>query len=254
MLERLGAEPALDDRELRLDRVVQPQGAVELVALVLGKRRGELDSSPLAEGISRAHAEQVAGQDGVDLVSDPGPLPDQARPVRHSSAQGAYLSIRDPDLRDEARGTELGQHAGVDLVGLDLGRRDRLGLHRVRDGDPPGSPPQHVDHRPPHRRRLDHDVVVGGERVGEDLEVGHLDPPDPAGSPALADGDLEKPLVHVHSEGAHLLLLRRIAIDFAGGRAARQLRIRARSATGRVVGRPDVTLGLAVHTLELGLP
>jgi hypothetical protein len=42
----------------------------------------------------------------------------------------------DPNLRQEAAGIELGQYAGIDLIGFDLRMRNEADLLRVSDYDP----------------------------------------------------------------------------------------------------------------------
>ena len=75
-------------------------------------------------------------QDGMHLVLDPRAMPDDLVAARHQPAQALGLGIGQPDLRQEARRPQRRQHAGVDLVGLDVSMRDRLDLQRVGHDHP----------------------------------------------------------------------------------------------------------------------
>jgi hypothetical protein len=66
-------------------------------------------------GRTPAVRDQVAGQDRVHLILDPGPLPDQVRPAAHLTAQLPGPLIRQPHRRQELRGQQLRQDPCVDL-------------------------------------------------------------------------------------------------------------------------------------------
>jgi hypothetical protein len=68
---------------------------------------------------------EVAGQDGVDLVLDPGPLSHQMRPTGHLPAQAAGPFVRQPHRRQEIGGQQLSQDPRVNLVSLELRLRSR---------------------------------------------------------------------------------------------------------------------------------
>lgn len=101
---------------LRHDLVVQPRPT--LGAAQVGVRAGR---------------DQVAVKDRLDDVLQTRSLPDDLIAPRHLTAQGLCRLIRDPDLRQEAAGVELRQHAGVDRVRLDLGMGDDVHLLRICD-------------------------------------------------------------------------------------------------------------------------
>ena len=190
--------------DLLVDGVVQAQRRRDRVALVLGQRgRGEEAAALASEAVRDGELDEVAREHGVDLVAQGGPLAHQPLAVGKAAAQRAGLLVWHPDLGQEVSGAELGEHLRVDLVGLDLGLRDRLGLHRVRDRHPPGVLRQDVEDGPGHRRRLEHDVVRGAERARKGRQVLRLHPaqaPDPA---VLVDGHLGEALVNVEGERSH---------------------------------------------------
>jgi hypothetical protein len=58
---------------------VQPQIAVDLLALMRGQRHlRQPPAAALPEHVGDRRLDQVPRQHGVDLVAQPGPLPDQA--------------------------------------------------------------------------------------------------------------------------------------------------------------------------------
>ena len=91
----------------------------------------------------------------------PRSLPDDLVAPGHLPAKRLRRLIRYPDFRQKAACIELGEHAGVDRIGLDLRMSDDAHLLRVCDHD-------FLDVRRDHRRdrgrvagRLDnHDVIL----------------------------------------------------------------------------------------------
>ena len=171
----------------------------------------------------------------MDLVTQTGALLHEGAVPRDTPTQHARLGVGHPDLRDEVGGEELSEGAGVDLVGLDLGVRDRLGPQRVGDDDATGALGQQIGDRPGVGGGLEHDLVVRAEcagevpqrlRLGRDAQLALLLP--------FEDRDLGEAAVDVEADGAHA------GPSFSTPqRATRQLRIRARGATGQVAGRPN---------------
>jgi len=79
---------------------------------------------------------EVAGQDRVDLVLDPGALAHQIRAVHHPPAQPSGSLIRQLDRRQKVRSQQLCQDAGVDLVNRAL--RNEFRVAQPRASLPPG--------------------------------------------------------------------------------------------------------------------
>ena len=92
-------------------------------------------------GRTPAVRDQVAGQDRVHLILDPGPLPDQVRPAGHLTAQLLGPLIRQPHRRQEVRGQQLRQDSCVELRILRTNRTrswtSRWPWGRVRRGSEP---------------------------------------------------------------------------------------------------------------------
>ncbi|HEY3090310.1 MAG TPA: hypothetical protein VGJ59_19845 [Jatrophihabitantaceae bacterium] len=77
----------------------------------------------LAEQVRhRRGRSQVAGQDRVHLVLDPGALPDQVSAPGHLPTQRPGAFVGQPDRRQEVRSQQLRQDPGIDLVFSELGK------------------------------------------------------------------------------------------------------------------------------------
>jgi hypothetical protein len=126
----------------------------------------------------------------------------------------------------------------VDLVGLNLGRRDRLGAHRVRHRHLPPKPAQQLGARPRQRHRLQHHVILRS-RSREGFRSPFSIRPIRRISPSSTTHWSPPRTVDKRTEEA------------AG--EERQLRIRARGTRGHSRGRPATNCGLAAHTYH-GLP
>ena len=79
----------------------------------------------------RARRDQMRLQDGMHLVLDPRAMPNDLVAARHQTTQALGVGVGQPNLRQEVRRPQRRQHAGVDLVGLDVRMGDRLHLQRV---------------------------------------------------------------------------------------------------------------------------
>jgi hypothetical protein len=92
-----------------------------------------------AGNVPRHADERQAGQpsDAGDRHQPPDLLAREGRgcqwrpAVRKAPAQFARRHVGHPDLGDEVRRAELGEGLRVDLVGLHLGRGDRLRAHQI---------------------------------------------------------------------------------------------------------------------------
>lgn len=136
-------------------------------------------------------------------------------------------------LVSQIGGSQRSQHAGVDLVGLDVCVCDRLDLQRVGDNHSRDVGRQHAHHRHRVAGRLDDDLVFFLEAAAETLQpgAGHADASGRTQLPRFPEHHLGKGPVDVHANHAahHLLLLRFVQWEQW---ATRQLRIRALGATG----------------------
>lgn len=156
---------------------------------------------------------------------------------RHQTAHALCVRIRQPDLRQEIRRSQRGQHAGVNLVRFDAGIRDRLYLRRVGYDDP-----RHVRSEHPHHRHrvagcLNDDLVFLGQAAPEVLQrrAGHVDPSCRTQSAVLPEHHLPEDTVDVYPD--HTSHVCSLPIFLRRERwATRHLRIRARGATGQVAG------------------
>ena len=88
--------------------------------------------------------DQVGVQDGVYLVLDPCPVPDDLIAPRHQAAHALGRRVRRPDLRQKPGRMQARQGARVDLVGLHVRMGDRLHLQRVGDDHPRHERRQHA--------------------------------------------------------------------------------------------------------------
>jgi hypothetical protein len=87
--------------------------------------------------------------------------------------------------------------------------------------------------------RLDDDVIVMRQRLRERVQMGtrHANSPEPHDVRAIQHHRLGKDAVNVQSHDPHRACLLSAPVSNRGsGRATRQLRIRARSASGRAAG------------------
>ena len=133
--QRRAGEVALDHLQVLAEPVELAQMPFDREPLVL--RHDLIDEPgpafrPAQIGV-RAGRDQMAVQDRLDDVLQPRSLPNDLVAAGDLPAQRLGRLVRDPDLRQEAAGVELRQHAGVDRVGLDLRVRDDTHLLRVGD-------------------------------------------------------------------------------------------------------------------------
>jgi hypothetical protein len=97
---------------------------------------GQPGATLTAEEVAHRRASlEVALQHRRDLVLDLRAALDQAAPPRDQAAQGPHALIADPDPGDQVGGQQLGEHARVELVGLDARVADRPHLLGVREHD-----------------------------------------------------------------------------------------------------------------------
>jgi hypothetical protein len=121
-------------------------------------------------------------QDGLHDVLEPHALPNQLLTAADLPPQCPGPLVRHPDLRQEATGVELGQHRGIDAIGLDLGVGDQPHLLGVGNHHPSDMGREHRNDGSGVAGRLhDHVVVVGQGTAGECLQLvpAHANPAQP---------------------------------------------------------------------------
>ena len=116
---------------------------------------------PLAVDLDQPH-----GQHAVDAVPHHRPLADQRAAAAGQLAEPAGGLVGLPDLRQEVATEKLGQHVGIDLIGLDLGLGDGLGGQGIGDHQLGHVRPQDVGHSPAVGRGFEGHVVRGLEDLG----------------------------------------------------------------------------------------
>ena len=180
-------EIPLDDLQVLAQTIDLARVAFDRQPLVIGQHlRGEPGAARPAEQVGRrARRDQVCMQDRWDDVLEPrAPLHDLIA-ADHLTPQRLGCRVRNPHLRQEAASVELGQHAGINRVGLDLGVRNDAHLLRVGDHDPLHVRTDDRGHRRRVAGRLDHHDIVLAEPPSKGLEqiASHGDTPE---SPELA--------------------------------------------------------------------
>ena len=155
---------------------------VELVdeAEARGERgRPGLGDRERGEELPTLRPEQVGDRDrvaegdegGVDPVLEGGPVADEVEPEAGPLALGPDRRVGQPDRGHEVAAGELGEHPGVDLVGLGGQGREALDLQGVGDLDVPAGELELVVDEAGTVHRLDdrgHLVAVPGD-PGDEL-------------------------------------------------------------------------------------
>ena len=140
-------------------------------------------------------------QDRLHLVLQPRPLTHDVGPPRDLPAQRLRVLISDPHRREIVRRQQLRQDLGVDLVGLDLRLGDRPRLLRIGHDHPRDMRLDQPDDRVRVARRLDRDLVLRAEAVGEDPQrlVTQRDLPEVTNHTVLPHRDLSELAMHIHT-------------------------------------------------------
>jgi hypothetical protein len=155
----VGAEPtqlALAFADLAIELVDQPQARVDRA--LPGLRQSEP-----SEQLAAADAEEIgdgAGfavreQDRVHALLQARAVADEVQAPARSLALSTHKRIGQPDRRHQIPPRQLGQHPGLDAIGLTRERREPLHLLRVRDLDLPAGQLEPVVHEPRPVHRLD---------------------------------------------------------------------------------------------------
>ena len=118
-------------------------------------------------------------QDRLDDILQARPLPDDLIAPGHLPAKRLRRLISYPDFRQKAARIELGKHAGVDRIGLDLRMSDDAHLLWVSDHDLLDLRCDHRSDRGCVTGRFDDDHVLLRKLLCESLEKrpAHVDTP-----------------------------------------------------------------------------
>jgi hypothetical protein len=166
----VGAEPAqlaLALADLAVELVDQTQARVD-------RCLPRLRQSEPGEQLTTAYTEQIGDrarfavreQHGVHALLQARAVAHQVQPPARPLALGAHARVGQPDRRHQVATSELGQHPGVDAVGLAGQRRQPFHLLRIRDLDLPARQLEPVVHETGAVHRLDR----GADRFAATIE------------------------------------------------------------------------------------
>jgi hypothetical protein len=146
----------------------------------------------------------------MHLVLDPRAVSDNLVAPRHQPPEAFGIGVGQPDLRQEIGRPQRRQHAGIDLVRLDVRVGDRLDLQRIGHDDARHMRRKHADHGHGITGRLDDDLVLLAQATAETLQprAGHADASGRTQRPVFPEHHLCKGSVDVHANHtSHSLLL-----------------------------------------------
>jgi hypothetical protein len=149
-------------------------------------------------------------QDRLNDVLQPRALAHDLVASRYLAAECLSRLVGDPDLRQEAAGIELGQYAGIDLVGLDLRMRNKADLLWIGDNDPTDVRSDHRGNRSCIAGSFDDDNVALGQLPSKFLQrlSTHDDTTQPTEFTVAPSHRLGKGAVNIQSDDAHARTLR----------------------------------------------
>ena len=113
------------------------------------------------EPVRAVEDQKVAVEDGVDLVFQLGAPADKHVAEVDSAAPVARLGVGPPDLGQIVAAQQVGQNAGIDLVGFHLGVGDGSGLQGIADHHAAGVAFEQIDQGPGEAGGLEGDGVGG---------------------------------------------------------------------------------------------
>src|SRR5918996_5942253 len=114
----------VDQAQAGLDRALPGLGQIEP-----GEQLAAVDAEEVGDGAGLA----VGEQDGVHTLLEAGAVAHEMQSPARPLALGAHARVGQPDRRHQLAPGELGQHPGVDAVGL--AGKGRQPLHLLRIGD-----------------------------------------------------------------------------------------------------------------------
>ena len=219
IVEREADQRRLQRREATVQPVQFVEVAGEEIAFGLGQRCFRQPATPaLAEEVALVLRDQVRMQHRMHAALRAADRSHHRHALGDEPPQCERIVIRRPDLGQEARGVQLREDRGIDLVGLHPRMRDRLHLHGVGDHHP-----GHERREQPYDgrrvpRRLENHLVVRPQAVAKshDRVVLQVDPEALGGDAVLVDRDLRETSMDVHSDRSHALLSQSLSGECAG--------------------------------------
>ncbi|CAO4149463.1 hypothetical protein GPNCGGLF_LOCUS3157 [Methylorubrum aminovorans] len=265
----LARQFTLDDLHVLTQPVVLAQVPGDGIPLVPGQRLCQQPGPsprPKQIGVGTGRHE-MRMQDRLHHRLQPRPLQDDLGAACDLAPERKRCLVRDPDLRQKATGIEPRQHGRVDDVGLDPRLGDQPHLARVGDHHPADMRPDHLRDRAGVAGRLDHDMIVVRQRLGERRQViaRHADPTKTPDRAVFEHHRLGENAVDVQSHNPHEPVSSSRLRELAGNTATtdpRSQRIRASRRGGQITawarspsskGRPARTHVLPVPRVPDGL-
>ena len=141
----------------------------------------------------------------MNLVFDPGPLPNQVSAAGDLPTQRPGPIIRQPHRRQKVRRQQLRKDPSIDLVGLDLRLRNRPGLGWVRYHHPTHDRGQQVRDRITVTGGLQRHLIIDAKLnspLSQRLRR-NRDPTLISHQAILNNRDLGELAMHIHSDIAH---------------------------------------------------
>jgi len=148
-------------------------------------------------------------QDGLHDVLQTRALADQLVSSGDLPAQCLGLLVGRPYFRQESARVEPCQYRRIDAVGLDLGVRDQPNLLRIGDHHATDVRSQDLGHRRGIPGRLDHHMIVMGQRPCKRRQAvsTHLDPTKPSESSVFQRHRFREDAVDIQSNDTHPIAL-----------------------------------------------
>src|ERR1700722_10218498 len=202
----------------------------------------------------RTLGDQMSIEDRVHFVLDPRTMTDELIAPRVQPTIALSDRIRHPNLWQVAGGIEVGQCAGVDLVGLHMGVRDGFHLERVGDHHALHEWRQHPRHGHAVAGRLDHHLIRCQKAFAEAFQCrsSHIDTTCPSKPTLLPENHLPKGSVSIYPDyasHARLLFVQRTgAAGYTTTTDSRSRRNRASRRGGQLLTRARSS------TYKIGLP
>ncbi len=145
----------------------------------------------------------------MHAVLQPGTAVDHHSTPCHLEPEPLGRLVGLPDLWQETRGVQLGQHERVDLVGFHLGMGNGAHLQRVGDHHTPHVRCHELRDSQCVARGLDHDLCLSAEVFGKGnrLVTHKAEPPELACNTISDLSRLRKVAMNIKPDSSHDLLL-----------------------------------------------
>ena len=243
ILHGLCGHCALDGGQLGGQSVVLEQMSGNDPFLVFRQRRLlKPCTSSLGKQLAFVPRDQISVQYRLHMILESRELPDKLRPFGDHPPLAFRLRVCHPHFWQEAAGVEFGEHASIDLVGLDLRMRDRSHLQWIGDHDASNIGRQQLDQNRSVPRLLQDDVVFFFQALGREFKDRlpiHSNLSSVTDAPGLEDGDLSEAPVHVQPDNFHTPTSLRTAQYFGSGGSHDNYGFALAAQPGESRGRPD---------------